>query len=292
MVPGLLRLRDRFDAVLLDLDGTLLPRAGHIRPRTIRAVRALAHHGFEVVICTGRSVAGTVPTYEALDLGGAIVSYNGHWIGVPGDEPWHILRIPDDTIDCVARVETHAEFVFRHHDELKYTLRTDHPEHVDVLSWYENTIVLDEIEALPSAELMRVSMFFADAARIDRAWASMTASAQATLHREVFPLSLFPNYGGSDLMLLELQGKSRGKAEAFAWLQAEHGIPPSRTIAIGDHLNDWSMLETAGFAVVPDNADSRVRPLADLVIGHHDDDGIAAWIEAGAPLDGKGFPAP
>lgn len=253
--------------------------------RTVRAVRALAHHGFRVMICTGRSVAGTLPAYRHLDLGGPMVSYNGHWIGTPGEEPWHVLRIPDDTVSCIALAEAQAHFTFRHQDERKFTLLSAHPEHLRILAWYENTFATHDPQDLPLDRLMRVSMFLDGGEMPDRAWSAMSAESQRLLHREVFPLSLFPDYEGSELVLLELQRKSRGKAEAFDFLQEVYGIPPARTIAIGDHLNDVTMLETAGFAITPANGAPQVRPLADLVVGHHDMDGVAQWIEAGAPLD-------
>lgn len=285
MVPGLLRLRDRFDAVLLDLDGTLLNRRGKLTVRTVRAVRALAHHGFRVMICTGRSVAGTLPAYRELDLGGPMVSYNGHWIGTPGDEPWQVLQIPDETVACIHSAEQHAHFSFRHQDERKFTLLSSHPDHLRILAWYEHTFATHDPRDLPVDGLMRVSMFLDGGDVPDRAWSAMTPSSREVLHREVFPLSLFPDYEGSELVLLELGRKSRGKAEAYEFLQETYGIPASRTIAIGDHLNDVTMLTTAGFAIVPANGADKVRPLADLVIGHHDMDGVAQWIEAGAPLD-------
>lgn len=280
-----MRLRDRFDAILFDLDGTLLNRGGQITRRTVRAVRAMAHHGFTVMICTGRSLVGTLPAYRALDLGGPLVTYNGHWIGVPGEEPWHVLRIPDDTLPCIEVAERHAHFAFRHQDERKYTLLSSHPEHLRILSWYENTHATHDPQDLPRDSLMRVSLFTEGHELAETAWAAMNAQSQEALHREVFPLSLFPDYAGSSLVLCEVQGRSRGKAEALFYLHQVHGIPPLRTIAVGDHVNDISMLETAGYAIVPANAAEAVRPLADLVIGHHDQDGVAAWIEAGAPLD-------
>ncbi len=285
MVPGLLRLRDRFDALLLDLDGTLLNRAGRLTKRTVRAVRALAHHGFQITICTGRSLAGTLPAYRELDLGGVLVSYNGHWIGVPGEEPWHVLPIPDETVGCIQIAEEHAQFTFRHHDERKYTLLSSHPDHLQVLSWYESTFATHNPADLPTSGLMRVSLFADGYDDAEIAWTAMSSDAQTALHREVFPLSLFPGYDGSSLVLLELQKRSRGKAEAYGYLHQVHKIPPLRTIAIGDHRNDLTMLETAGYAIVPANAAPEARQLADLVIGHHDKDGVAAWVEAGAPLD-------
>ena len=108
------------------------------------------------------------------------------------------------------------------------------------------------------------------------------------LHREVFPLSLFPDFRESHLILCELQRRGKGKAEVYDWLAAEAGIAPERTIAVGDHVNDASMLAGAGLAVAMANAVASIRDVADLVIGHHAEEGFASWVEAGAPIVAPG----
>ncbi len=123
---------------------------------------------------------------------------------------------------------------------------------------------------------------------MDRAWSALGEGAHGVLHRETFPMSVFPEFREDRLYLCEIQGKSRGKAEAYAWLEAERGIPAERVIAVGDHQNDLSMLEGAGLAVVMGNGVPEAKARADLVIGRHDEDGLAAWVEAGCPLPANG----
>lgn len=56
------------------------------------------------------------------------------------------------------------------------------------------------------------------------------------------------------------------KAEALAEWAGEYGVPPARTIAIGDGANDLRMLEAAGLGIAF-NAKPAVRAAADLVVG-------------------------
>ncbi len=289
MVPGLKRLRRHFDAILFDLDGTLLDGRGMLNERTIDAVGALVEAGFLVIPCTGRSFGGTVPTYKALGLDGPLVSYNGNWIGKPDEPPMRHIPIPDDSVPHIAAMEESAHFTFRHFDERKYTLLSSHPEHLRVAAWYENVTATHEPSELPESNLMRASLFVDGELAADELFASLPDHAREHLHQEVFPLSLFPYYEDSKLALCELQGKSRGKAEVYEVLSETFGIPARRVAAFGDHRNDKSMLAGAGLAVVPSNAAPEVRPLADMVIGHHADDAVAKWVEAGAPTDGAGI---
>ncbi len=283
---GLEALRSRFDAVLVDLDGTLLDGRSALTERTGRAVRALVAVGFEVVICTGRSAAGTRRIHAALGLTTPFVSYNGAYIGRPDETPWRCEPIPDDLLPHLQRTEDHARFSFRHYGERKYTAPSAHAEHAKVSSWYENVVQVTDRAALPARNLMRVSLYFDGDVTPEDAWTSLPPEAQRALHRETFPLRIFPEFPTSGLVLCEVQGKSRGKAEAFEWLRLERGIPPERTIAVGDQTNDLPMLSIAGLAVVMANGVEAVRRAAHAVIGHHADEGFAAWVEAGAPLAG------
>jgi len=290
MVTGLKRLRERFDAILLDLDGTLLDARSRITPRTRRAVRELQDAGLFVVLCTGRSVAGTRPIYERLGLDTPLVAYNGSWIGYLDGEPSHYIPIPDAHLDALFDAEREAHFSFRHRAEQKYTVMTDHPEHRQVAAWYENVVRANGHDELPDADILRVSMFFDGddfpEGEVRRTlWQKLPAHARPDLRHEVFPLSLFPEYEFSTLHLFEVQGFSRGKAEALDWLLREHDIPASRTIAVGDHMNDLSMLEEAGLAVTPRSAVAEARARAHLIIGHHAEEGVAEWVERGAPFD-------
>lgn len=290
MVPGLRRLRDRYDAILIDLDGTLLDGLGRLTPRTSAAVRALVDAGFFVMLCTGRSVAGTRPTHEALGLQTPMVTYNGSWIGDGEGDPHHYLPIPDVHMDALIRAEQEAHFAFRHRSEWKYTVMTDHPEHHDVARWFEKVVRAEAHHELPATDLMRMSLFVDErelemSAFETRFWERMPRHAQGALRIEVFPLSLFPAYEKSAMVLFEIQGQSNGKAEAIDWLGRTQGIPAARTIAIGDHVNDLTMLQGAGLAVTPANGVSEARRLAHVVIGHHASEGLARWVEAGAPHD-------
>ncbi len=62
---------------------------------------------------------------------------------------------------------------------------------------------------------------------------------------------------------------AQGKAETLARWAEEHGIPLSRSIAIGDGANDLAMMATAGLGLAF-NAKPVVRRRADLVIGRVD----------------------
>lgn len=52
------------------------------------------------------------------------------------------------------------------------------------------------------------------------------------------------------------------------------GIDISETIAFGDSMNDYSMMEEAGYAVAMGNARDALKEIADFVTLDHNSDGI------------------
>jgi hydroxymethylpyrimidine pyrophosphatase-like HAD family hydrolase len=292
MESGLARLRERYDAILLDLDGTLLDGEARLTPRTVKAVQALRDAGFFVVLCTGRSVLGTQRIHQGLGLTTPMIAYNGAWIGHAEGPPLRYRPIAREALASVFSIESRAYFSFRHHRERKYTVMTPHPEHERVARWYEAVVRVDHESALPDDDLLRVSIFFDErdfgpGEGTGTLWWSLPEAERSRLRLESFPLRIFPEYRESSLLLFEVQAGGEGKAEAFDWLLAEHGIPAERTIAVGDQSNDVTMLARAGLAVAMANAIPEALRHAHLVIGHHAEEGVAAWIEQGAPVLGE-----
>ena len=289
------RLREQFDAVLLDMDGTLLDDHGQVTPRTHRAVRQLADAGLMVVLCTGRSPQGVSEVHDDLGLETPIVAYNGSWIGPAGGEPERLIDLAPERVHDLAPVEARADFGFRHEATTKWTVASEHADHPSVAAWYSNVRFAEGWHEMPLHGLLRMTLFFDLPVAFDgevppheSAWSVLSAEAAAQLRRETFPLSLFRPYRHSRLHMLEIQAASRGKAEALVWLAERHGVPAERAIAIGDHVNDLPMLEAAGLAIAMGNAVAAAKAHADLVLASNDEDGIAQWVEQGAPLPTDG----
>ncbi len=62
-------------------------------------------------------------------------------------------------------------------------------------------------------------------------------------------------------------------------LAARLGLGRSQVLAIGDGLNDISMLRKAGVGAAMENAPEEVREAADLVTGSCEESGVAQVLE-------------
>ena len=78
---------------------------------------------------------------------------------------------------------------------------------------------------------------------------------------------------------IEINDAHANKGEAIASLTAYLGLPMAATMAIGDGLNDTSMIKMAGRGVAMANACPEILAIADEVTASCDEDGAALAIE-------------
>lgn len=270
-------IRNGYRAVLLDLDGTLLDRAGRISARTRAAVGAAVEAGFEVWIATGRSVCATRGFHRELGLRTPACCYNGAVLYCGETERWlaHLPLEDDLAGDLVSFCIERDLFFVVFHDDWKHALEPSRAEHRRFFELLEQTRVVERA-AVPVRGATKVSF----AAEPEDLAAFEGRFAGRARYEERFPVRAIPGFEGFTFVVCDvLSGRCRGKAEAVHFLERERGIAPGEVIAVGDQLNDLRMLRAAGLAVAMANAPEEVRGEADLVIGRHDEDGVAAFLE-------------
>ncbi len=83
----------------------------------------------------------------------------------------------------------------------------------------------------------------------------------------------------SDAGLVEVSAPGADKRSAVSWLLAGRGLDWSAVVAFGDAPNDMALLSAAATGVAMANATSEVRSSSAELADHHDEDGVAKWLE-------------
>ena len=270
----------RFRLVATDLDGTLLDPNGEITPRTRAALHALRESGVTLVLATSRRLIGTLPIAEEIALDGYLILYDGAQIR---RYPGHAILAEEPLAPAVARqvveiiaasgLRPIAQYATSRGEELhiapeQYGDGADH-------EYLERS--LRQIAVVPLAELcpedrdglLRV-IAFGPLERLERA-----ASQVAHLSCGQQLLSL-GNYGTSELSVFS---PNASKGNALTMLAARLDIPMEQVFAIGDGINDVSMLPVAGLGVAMGNAEAATRAVADAFTASNVEDGAAVAIE-------------
>ncbi|HKV86088.1 MAG TPA: HAD hydrolase family protein, partial [Ktedonobacterales bacterium] len=132
------------------------------------------------------------------------------------------------------------------------------------------TAVVPVDELVPDGSRPLRVLVFGPLGALERASADLSGSRCAT---QVLPRG---NYGAAELTVFS---PTASKGNALLRLARRLDIPRERTFAIGDGLNDISMLRLAGLGVAMGNANATVRAAARAVAGDADHDGAALAIE-------------
>ncbi|HED64598.1 MAG TPA: HAD family phosphatase [Planctomycetes bacterium] len=265
----------RFDAILLDLDGTLVRSDGRIEARLRSRLHELHAEGVRVMIATGRSEGGTLEVLAELPFDTPALVFNGAGLYCPVEERLleeRLLadRAVSDLIALATREEllpvvvgARRKFAFppRNRDEEK-ALRYFHDLEI---------VAPDEI---PTEFVIRVTLFsdsHTDSGALARA---VHEHLRRPVYVTDFPLSWLPAHRDSSLLVADIQPPCRGKAEGLRVLEERYGIPAERVVAVGDATNDIPMLEGAGLGVAMGDGMPEARAAADRVIGPNDSDAL------------------
>lgn len=270
----------KFDALLLDLDGTLVDEEDRIEARTLAALQAAATRGVRAMIATGRSELATIPVLDQLRSDVPAVVFNGAGIWCPVERGFLEERVLSErtltrALDfAVAR--GHMAVAMCAGVKYATTPRSD----VEWQAIHDMTgLVVAEAREIARARAIRVTLFsdrHATSADFAREIEDAIAQPVYTTH---FPLSALPHHRASKLSVADVHPPCRGKAEGVRALRELYGIPSERVVAIGDASNDVPMLRAAGLGVAMQDSMPEAFAAARRVIGPCGSGAIGALVE-------------
>lgn len=286
-----------YDLLAIDLDGTLIGRDGRVSPRNLDALRRARAAGIRTIICTGRSLAECRHVAAAIDQTDPAIVAGGAIIACPVTQKT-LHRFAVDPAVVAHAVEVmlgmeHAALVLKDPLAAGYDyLVVRGPDNVPldpVTKWWfaSMDVRTREVASLAEDEHPEHSV------RVGACGpASSMARAKARLHERFADDILIHHFGavvapdsakktdaGEVLHVLEAFDKSANKWSAIRHLAGQWGIPAARIAALGDEINDVSMIAGAGLGIAMGNAIPAVKAAAKAHTAPHDQDGVADAID-------------
>jgi hypothetical protein len=263
----------------VDLDGTLLDPSGRITPASRRALVACRQAGIRVCLCTGRNLAeirNMIP--EDLEIDELCVLTHGASIVNRRTGAYFLHRRIDPAAaasliralvaDCKSVPGRHMSVTGMHHthmlrDCMRKSLRYESDAPASAIR-----VVHDTQEALIAAcgddiQLIDYSVPFSESDRIKALLLPIVDLDTTT--GEPWRLELIP--------------KGVNKGDGLSRLCGHYGIRREHVMAIGDGINDESMIVWAGLGVATGNAQDVLKAAADVVVESNAEDGFAKAIE-------------
>jgi hypothetical protein len=286
----------RFRLVALDIDGTLLDPMGQLTPATLNAVRAVELVGVTVALATSRRWTPAAPFAAQL------------WPAAPADDeaptqprPPHTLILCDgalvrsypdgkllQTALLPAAVAQAAAVILARQGfpvTAQYADATDasreylvadvdpaHPEwSASYLNYYRYQTTFAPVAELCAGrpDALRLMAF----GPVERLRALADELALLGCGVQIIAAGMY------DIGELMVFAASASKGAAFSALAERLGVALAETLAIGDGVNDASLLRMAGLGVAMGNAVPEARAAADAVTAPNSADGAAQALD-------------
>ena len=261
--------------IVSDFDGTLANTNNEVPQEVIDKINSYVKNGGIFAVCTGRIMPSILPRVRDMGLTGLVIASQGSQIAEI--ESGKILReacfLPEQTAEiCEALEELDSNVQI-------YNIRgfySSLPEGEKHLALYESII---GVKGGHSEE--KLSRF---ALTCGESFCKVAALCRPEEQEELFA-KLTAKFGGkydvtcSAKVLVEISPQGETKGAALEFLAKHYGVPLSQTCAIGDNLNDLSMIETAGYGVAVANSAQGLLDRTKYKTVSNDEGAVARVIE-------------
>ena len=276
--------------IATDMDGTLLNAAHEISQENQEAIKFAQEHGITVVIATGRAFYEANTPVAETDLKVPYICLNGAEVR---DETFNIMSTSHLNHSLVSKItSTLKEKDIYYQVYTNRGIYTENPQrdleiYIDIaeragqkadVEKIENSIQkridngtlkivdnYDKIEDIPGELIMKILAFDSDLGKIDLVGQELAQSPN---------LAVSSSSRGN----LEITHSDAQKGIALATIAKQLGIDLENVMALGDNLNDISMLERVGYPVAMNNATDEVKHIAKYVTETNENSGVGKAI--------------
>ena len=264
----------KYELIFCDFDGTLLRNDLTVGEKSVKAIKDYISRGGNFVICTGRmsrSMDGWLDYLGIRNQRIAVAGFQGTHIADTSGKLLYCDYIDPDSVYKIMElgkrlgVYTHfydPDWVYVEEENdinREYRRITSVPLKVvgDLCSYIKSHPDLKVVKAMAVAPEDKLDEVRAQYEKLDLKGVQFQYSSD--------------NF-------IDFVSESGGKGEGLKKVAALLDIPIEKTIAVGDHQNDVSMLKAAGLGIAVANAREEVKKAADYVTVSNDEDAVAEII--------------
>ena len=258
------------ELIALDIDGTLLaPGVDHRAlpdERISKVIKRLMQSGVEVLLASGRMFPGTKHIADHLGITRPLICQQGASIHELNGELLHRFTIDQSIAREIAQLALDEGWPYAWFDAERYLV-----DKLTEASQYFADVSGIDVETHPSP---RDSGLIATGVDIISDRNSANGIYQRLAQRFGDKIELL------DFMsVTAAHSRDANKGKALELVAGELKITADNSVAIGDSVNDISMLRWAGFGASPEHCDDYAREATDSVLEGSGVAGVAALLE-------------
>lgn len=291
----------KYKVIAIDIDGTLVGKNGLISDEDKLAVMRMAYSGVRVVLCTGRVVQSTVPIIEELYLTATDhIFYDGAFTANPFSGYRKFAYTIENVLVCEAVEYSRQNNVHLRLHASKASFSLDHPFGPNWSEHLSSDLCFCECTGWP--DTIYRDFFHMETTKVnfdDIVGNKGILKAEIIVHNdeEAMQIKQFKDHFGErfrysiahapafpDIDFINILHPQASKGIALNELMSDCGCPLAEVIAIGDGLNDISLLETAGVSVAMGNACDELKQVSDYITNTVEEHGVATAINFFFPV--------
>lgn len=261
--------------IISDFDGTLANSQNEVSDRVRETINDYVSCGGIFAVCTGRMLSSILPRVRELGLKGLVVAYQGSVIAdiESGKQMRNNSLSTDECIEICSFIERHKLTCNAYSNEVLYTTI---PAGDKGLTSYETVTGVRAVNI--DGEMSRFL-------KVNNLTCNKISLLVNPIERESIYKLLQSEFDEkfdvtcSAAVLVEISPKGDDKGTALKYIANYFNIDLSDTVAIGDNLNDLSMIRIASVGVAVGNAVEELKSVADYVSVSNNDDAVAKIIE-------------
>ena len=264
-----------YKLLVVDIDGTLLNSRGVISTEDAEAIARLRERGVRVALSTGRASMAADWVLDHLQLDGYHIFYDGALVYNPlkGREAYAESIDSDlarEVIDFSLRSGVHIDL----YSSTRYFIEREDWAADIRRQFFRLTPTIARLEDVCKFErIIKGTLIARSGAERERALAIQNQFRG----RLAFSWTMTPAY--PDIDFINILSAKVSKGRALEELCTLLKVPLADVVAIGDGVNDISLLKKAGLAVAMGNCAEELKSVAHIVTHDVDHSGVAEAIK-------------
>ncbi|GFN33905.1 Cof-type HAD-IIB family hydrolase [Paenibacillus xylaniclasticus] len=255
-------------AIVLDLDGTLLDNDKSISPRNYQAVRRCYDYGIHIIVATARPPRVANRFVKELPFVDYLIYYNGALTVCKSKRIQRHISIPMEVsqqiIDFIELQESQSIITFENKD-----------------AWYACT-------PIPDSQFTHFGISSNDDKPliVEKAFIRSLSPTKILVHGYSAWMELVKQFGEHVNViatdggaLIQIMPKLASKEDAVQWALDDIGVRTDNVMVFGDDFNDLGLFHKCGFPVAMGNAIAELKNSAKYITESNDQDGVAVALE-------------
>jgi Cof subfamily protein (haloacid dehalogenase superfamily) len=258
-------------AVVVDLDGTLLNDDHKMGERSRKALQQTTEKGVQVILATGKTRESAEDLMAELGLNTPGVFVQGLLIYDAEGNIKQEQHMDAKTLRRAIQYAESAGFEIIAYSRNRLLVKRETPG----ISWISDfgepapQVVGSLLNKLDTTKINKIMIVGGDKKKLN--------AMRWQLNQQIGTNASFTFISLVDA--LEVLPKGASKGNAVRTLLRDMNIDPLNVMAIGDGENDLDMLKIAGLGIAVENADEKLKEVAQDVVSSNNDDGVAEALE-------------